>query len=79
VEEQKKSSGMSEAIDRDAPSSRAASAVTEKVELVEGLFERGILDEGRRVSKQPGRCCTMGCQVPEPPRGQVPVLETVAE
>ena len=38
----------------------------EKVELVERLLDRGILDEGRRVSKQPGRCCATGCQVPEP-------------
>jgi 4-hydroxybutyryl-CoA dehydratase/vinylacetyl-CoA-Delta-isomerase len=41
--------------------------VMEKVELVEGLLDRGILDEGRRVSKQPGRCCATGCEVPEPP------------
>jgi 4-hydroxybutyryl-CoA dehydratase / vinylacetyl-CoA-Delta-isomerase len=40
--------------------------VMEKVELVEGLLDRGILDEGRRVSKQPGRCCATGCEVPEP-------------
>jgi 4-hydroxybutyryl-CoA dehydratase/vinylacetyl-CoA-Delta-isomerase len=39
--------------------------VIEKIQLVEGLLDRGILDEGRRVSKQPGRCCTTGCQVPE--------------
>jgi 4-hydroxybutyryl-CoA dehydratase / vinylacetyl-CoA-Delta-isomerase len=41
--------------------------VMEKVELVESLLDRGILDEGRRVSKQPGRCCATGCDVPEPP------------
>jgi 4-hydroxybutyryl-CoA dehydratase/vinylacetyl-CoA-Delta-isomerase len=40
--------------------------VKEKVELVESLLDRGVLDEGRRVSKQPGRCCNSGCQVPEP-------------
>jgi 4-hydroxybutyryl-CoA dehydratase/vinylacetyl-CoA-Delta-isomerase len=39
--------------------------VMEKVELVETLLDRGVLDEGRRVSKQPGRCCTTGCEVPE--------------
>jgi len=50
--------------------------VMEKVELVEGLLDRGILDEGRRVSKQPGRCCMTGCQVPEPPSGQVSVLQS---
>lgn len=41
--------------------------VIEKMELVESLLDRGILDEGRRVSKQPGRCCATGCEVPEPP------------
>jgi 4-hydroxybutyryl-CoA dehydratase/vinylacetyl-CoA-Delta-isomerase len=41
--------------------------VMEKMELVESLLDRGILDEGRRVSKQPGRCCAAGCEVPEPP------------
>lgn len=41
--------------------------VMEKVELVESLLDRGVLDEGRRVSKQPGRCCATGCEVPEPP------------
>jgi 4-hydroxybutyryl-CoA dehydratase / vinylacetyl-CoA-Delta-isomerase len=42
--------------------------VMEKVELVEGLLDRGILEEGRRAAKQqPGRCCATGCQVPEPP------------
>lgn len=40
--------------------------VMEKVELVENLLDRGLLDGPRRVSKQPGRCCTAGCQVPEP-------------
>jgi 4-hydroxybutyryl-CoA dehydratase/vinylacetyl-CoA-Delta-isomerase len=35
--------------------------VMEKVELVEALLERGVLDDGRRVSKQPGRCCVSGC------------------
>jgi 4-hydroxybutyryl-CoA dehydratase/vinylacetyl-CoA-Delta-isomerase len=40
--------------------------VMEKVQLVEGLLDRGVLDEGRRVSKQPGRCCATGCEVPEP-------------
>ncbi len=40
--------------------------VMEKADLVEKLLDRGILDEGRRVSKQPGRCCVTGCAVPEP-------------
>ncbi|HYH38290.1 MAG TPA: 4-hydroxyphenylacetate 3-hydroxylase N-terminal domain-containing protein [Azospirillum sp.] len=39
--------------------------VMEKVELVERLLERGVADEGQRLSKQPGRCCTTGCEVPE--------------
>ncbi|MGF7160179.1 4-hydroxybutyryl-CoA dehydratase/vinylacetyl-CoA-Delta-isomerase [Rhodoligotrophos appendicifer] len=38
----------------------------EKVALVEDLLDRGILDEGRRISKQPGRCCATGCATPEP-------------
>lgn len=41
--------------------------VAEKVEVVERLLDRGALDDGRRVSKQPGRCCPTGCEVPEPP------------
>ena len=42
-----------------------------KVDLVERLLERGILnDETRRITKnrQPGRCCAAGCQVPEAPQ-----------
>jgi 4-hydroxybutyryl-CoA dehydratase/vinylacetyl-CoA-Delta-isomerase len=39
--------------------------VTEKVALVESLLDRGILADGRRVSKQPGRCCPTGCEVPK--------------
>lgn len=38
--------------------------VMEKAELVEKLLDRGVLDDGRRVSKQPGRCCATGCEVP---------------
>jgi 4-hydroxybutyryl-CoA dehydratase / vinylacetyl-CoA-Delta-isomerase len=41
--------------------------VMEKVELVERLLDRGVLDEGQRVSKQPGRCCATGCEVPSLP------------
>jgi 4-hydroxybutyryl-CoA dehydratase/vinylacetyl-CoA-Delta-isomerase len=40
----------------------------EKVELVESLLDRGVLDQGQRVSKQPGRCCTTGCEVPALPQ-----------
>ena len=54
--------------------------VMEKIELVEGLLDRGILDEGRQVSKQPGRCCVTGCQVPEPlQHAEVVLLEGAAE
>ncbi|HEU0195828.1 MAG TPA: 4-hydroxyphenylacetate 3-hydroxylase N-terminal domain-containing protein [Nevskiaceae bacterium] len=35
--------------------------VMEKVQLVETLLERGVLDQGQRVSNQPGRCCARGC------------------
>ncbi len=40
----------------------------EKRELVERLLDRGVLDVGQRVSKQPGRCCVTGCEVPEVPK-----------
>lgn len=46
--------------------------VGEKVEIVERLLDRGVLSDGRRVSKQPGRCCATGCQVPEPARAVAP-------
>ncbi len=46
--------------------------VMEKVELVERLLDRGVLADGRRVSKQPGRCCATGCEVPELPRSALP-------
>lgn len=36
--------------------------VPEKVTLVERLLDRGLLADGRRVSKQPGRCCAAGCE-----------------
>jgi 4-hydroxybutyryl-CoA dehydratase/vinylacetyl-CoA-Delta-isomerase len=42
-----------------------------KVDLVERLLERGILnDETRRITKnrQPGRCCATGCEIPEAPQ-----------
>jgi 4-hydroxybutyryl-CoA dehydratase / vinylacetyl-CoA-Delta-isomerase len=38
--------------------------VGDKVELVERLLDRGVLDDGHRVSKQPGRCCPAGCETP---------------
>jgi 4-hydroxybutyryl-CoA dehydratase/vinylacetyl-CoA-Delta-isomerase len=36
--------------------------VTDRVELVHQLLDRGVLDRGQRVSKQPGRCCATGCE-----------------
>jgi 4-hydroxybutyryl-CoA dehydratase/vinylacetyl-CoA-Delta-isomerase len=50
--------------------------VGEKIELVEALLDRGVADEGRRISNQPGRCCDTGCEVPAP---LVPVIEPAAE
>lgn len=38
--------------------------VGEKAALVEDLLDRGLLADGRRVSKQPGRCCAKGCEAP---------------
>jgi len=54
------------------PETRASLAAVqlsggEKVELVETLLDRGVAREGRRVSKQPGRCCATGCEVPALP------------
>ena len=40
--------------------------VVEKAALVEDLLERGVLAEGRRTSRQPGRCCDTGCTEPAP-------------
>jgi 4-hydroxybutyryl-CoA dehydratase/vinylacetyl-CoA-Delta-isomerase len=40
--------------------------VMEKAELVATLLDRGIAADGRPVSKQPGRCCATGCEVPAP-------------
>jgi 4-hydroxybutyryl-CoA dehydratase/vinylacetyl-CoA-Delta-isomerase len=42
-----------------------------KVDLVERLLDRGILDDATRKitrNRQPGRCCVEGCKVPEAPR-----------
>ena len=40
--------------------------VGEKAELVERLLDRGVVDDGRRVFRQPGRCCDAGCETPPP-------------
>ncbi len=39
--------------------------VMEKAQLAERLLDRGLLDQGQRVSKQPGRCCIAGCAPPK--------------
>lgn len=44
--------------------------VAEKVELVARLLDRGALADGRRVSRQPGRCCPAGCQAPAEQAGE---------
>lgn len=41
--------------------------VGEKADLVESLLERGVLADGSRASRQPGRCCVTGCTVPQLP------------
>jgi 4-hydroxybutyryl-CoA dehydratase/vinylacetyl-CoA-Delta-isomerase len=41
--------------------------IDDKVALAERLLDRGVVADGRRVSKQPGRCCATGCAVPPPP------------
>ena len=46
--------------------------VMEKADLVEKLLDRGALADGRRASKQPGRCCATGCTAPEPGKAEVP-------
>ena len=60
----------------------------ERRDLVERLLDRGVLDTGDRVSKQPGRCCPVGCQVPETPQlagppnqapGEAPLAEQKAK
>jgi 4-hydroxybutyryl-CoA dehydratase / vinylacetyl-CoA-Delta-isomerase len=43
----------------------------ERSALVERLLDRGILDEGRRTSNQPGRCCDTGCAPPALPARNV--------
>jgi len=45
--------------------------VAERVEIVEKLMQRGALagpDGQISRDKQPGRCCPVGCQVPETPK-----------
>lgn len=51
--------------------------VMERMALVENLLDRGVVSDGRRVSKQPGRCCATGCESPAPADGNS--LPTAAE
>ncbi len=37
----------------------------EKIELVEGLLDRGLAQAPNSPESQPGRCCSTGCQIPE--------------
>jgi len=37
----------------------------ERVDLVDRLLDRNLLDQGQRTSKQPDRCCAEGCEVPD--------------
>ncbi len=53
--------------------------VMEKRELVERLLDRGVLDTGGKVSKQPGRCCATGCVPPEAGERHVPAPMKAAE
>ena len=39
--------------------------VAEKAALVDDLLGRGLLADGTRVSRQPGRCCETGCTTPD--------------
>lgn len=38
--------------------------VEDREDLVQQLLDRGVYDVGQRVSRQPGRCCAKGCEVP---------------
>lgn len=44
--------------------------VGEKTDLVERLLDRGVLDQGQKTDKQPGRCCAKGCETPDQVSGQ---------
>lgn len=44
--------------------------VEERIEVVKKLLDRGVLaEDGKDITtdRQPGRCCPVGCQVPETP------------
>src|SRR5436305_508789 len=54
--------------------------VGNKVDLVERLLERGVLDDEARKTtrnRQPGRSCVTGCRVPEaPPERSRPYVDS---
>ena len=60
--------------------------IEDRVEVVRKLLDRGVLaEDGKDTTRdrQPGRCCPVGCQVPETPKlgfepapGQLPAPET---
>ncbi len=40
--------------------------VGEKKEIVQQLLDRDLLErDGKKPDRQPGRCCTVGCRVPD--------------
>ena len=41
--------------------------VTEKKEIVQQLMDRDLMErvDGKPADRQPGRCCTIGCRVPD--------------
>src|SRR5204862_8114111 len=54
--------------------------VGNKVDLVERLLERNVLDDETRSitrNRQPGRCCATGCAVPDAPQ-MLPLPEPAA-
>ena len=40
--------------------------VGSRTDLVTRLLDRGVLADGTKPSRQPGRCCVTGCEVPKP-------------
>ncbi|MBI5113668.1 MAG: 4-hydroxyphenylacetate 3-hydroxylase [Rhodovulum sp.] len=52
--------------------------IGEKTAVVAALIDRGVVDDGRRVSRQPGRCCTTGCTEPEAIAASEPIVSADA-
>ena len=56
--------------------------VGNKVELVERLLDRGVLNDPERpitANRQPGRCCDTGCTTPSPATTMVAIAGLDAE